>query len=307
MRPPDSPDSERLRVDTRKTPLQRGKARRPGKAWCSPGRHEHATHEPLIPRAMLAEVPLAGLSSAEFLRHRGSRIEYLQTKIMKNNHIHPSAKSLALGLVAAAALAAGNPAQAALVFTLQETGSGVTLVGSGSFNFVGTLFPTSGPFGSFLTPGEFAAIAEVGPRIPGDGPTVTHLRANAAILPGGPVSFGSLTLSPTATSSSGDTFGFGAAGRDVLLPLGYVSGTALSGQTFWSGETLASLGATPGTYNWNTDYGGVADTITLTITVPEPSTFALLGLAGLSLLRRRRKNSPAIGTFSRIARLMSGP
>jgi hypothetical protein len=31
-------------------------------AWCAPKRQEHATHEPLISRAMLAEVPLAGLS-----------------------------------------------------------------------------------------------------------------------------------------------------------------------------------------------------------------------------------------------------
>ena len=31
-------------------------------AWCAPKRQEHATHEPLISREMLAEVPLAGLS-----------------------------------------------------------------------------------------------------------------------------------------------------------------------------------------------------------------------------------------------------
>ncbi len=31
------PDSERLRADTRKTPLQRGKAGGQGKAWCAPG------------------------------------------------------------------------------------------------------------------------------------------------------------------------------------------------------------------------------------------------------------------------------
>ena len=35
-----------------------------GKAWCSPGRQQHATHEPLISRAMREEVPLAGLSSS---------------------------------------------------------------------------------------------------------------------------------------------------------------------------------------------------------------------------------------------------
>jgi hypothetical protein len=35
--------------------------RGPGKAWCAPGREEPATHEPLISRAMRAEVPLVGL------------------------------------------------------------------------------------------------------------------------------------------------------------------------------------------------------------------------------------------------------
>ena len=34
---PRPPDSERLRADTRKTPLQRGKAGGQGKAWCGPG------------------------------------------------------------------------------------------------------------------------------------------------------------------------------------------------------------------------------------------------------------------------------
>ena len=59
---PRRPDAERLRADTRKTPLQRGTAGGQGKAWCAPGRQEHATHEPLVSRAMLAEVSLAGLS-----------------------------------------------------------------------------------------------------------------------------------------------------------------------------------------------------------------------------------------------------
>jgi hypothetical protein len=204
---------------------------------------------------------------------------------MKNKHLHPSAKSLALGLVAAAALAAGNSAQAALVFTLTESGSGVTLVGSGSFNSGSLLLGDATQVGSVLIPD--LGIAQVGPVIPNNGSIPTHLRAEDAIVPGGPDSFGSFTISPTATSSSGDTFGFFADLRDVALPLGYVSGTALNGQTFWSGETLASLGATPGTYVWNTNFNGVDDTITLNV-VPEPSTFALLGLAGLGLLRRRR-------------------
>ena len=56
------PDSERLRADAGKTSLQRGKQafREP---VLGPARREHAAHESLSIRPMLAEVPLAGLSS----------------------------------------------------------------------------------------------------------------------------------------------------------------------------------------------------------------------------------------------------
>ena len=201
---------------------------------------------------------------------------------MKHKHIHPSAKSLALGLVAAAALAASNSAQAALVFTLLETGSGVTLTGSGSFNFGGTLDHNVFGTGGILFPNSAGVIARVGPDVTG------YDQAVDAIT-GGASSFGPGLVSPPATTSSGDTFGFFAAIRDLHLPTGYTSGSPLNGQTFWSGATLASLGATPGTYQWNTSFGGAQDTITLNISaVPEPSSLALLGLAGLGLLRRRR-------------------
>jgi len=48
------------------------KLRRAGKGLVRAGRQEHATHEPLITRAMLAEVPLAGLSLGRLrARQRG--------------------------------------------------------------------------------------------------------------------------------------------------------------------------------------------------------------------------------------------
>jgi hypothetical protein len=47
---------------SQKNPTSEGKGRRTGQGLVRAGTQEHATHEPLIRRAMLAEVPMAGLS-----------------------------------------------------------------------------------------------------------------------------------------------------------------------------------------------------------------------------------------------------
>jgi len=75
------PDSERLRADTRKTPLQGGKAADPGSRF--PGRgslgtREQPAHEPLISRATLRatlpEGPLTGLSFGASVAQRTGKI-----------------------------------------------------------------------------------------------------------------------------------------------------------------------------------------------------------------------------------------
>jgi hypothetical protein len=63
------PDSERLRADKRKMPLQGGRGpiqEAAFRAGAALGRREQPAHEPLISRAMHAEVPLAGLSFDNF-------------------------------------------------------------------------------------------------------------------------------------------------------------------------------------------------------------------------------------------------
>jgi MYXO-CTERM domain-containing protein len=92
------------------------------------------------------------------------------------------------------------------------------------------------------------------------------------------------------------TFGV-ASGGVVAVPQDYVSGTPLGTSTAtWTNTTISGLGLTPGAYVWTWGSGATADTFTLDIAtgtpaVPETVTWAmmLLGLAGLGLMRTRRR------------------
>ena len=53
-----------------------------------------------------------------------------------------------------------------------------------------------------------------------------------------------------ATSGTGDKVGVRGTGAVLYVPQGYISGS-LSATNTWSGQTIASLGATPGTYVWS--------------------------------------------------------
>ena len=89
------PDSERLRADAGKTSLQRGKQafREP---VLGPARREHAAHESLSIRPMLAEVPLAGLSSRGGPnRHTACRSRRLRSGLLwDSSSYRPTARSV---------------------------------------------------------------------------------------------------------------------------------------------------------------------------------------------------------------------
>jgi hypothetical protein len=172
-----------------------------------------------------------------------------------------------------------QPAQAYTV-TLEEVGSDVVANGGGaidltglSFLFGGIAIPNISPNTASLSVGQSASVD-----------------AYSAIS--GPASFGSGGFT-FANGGSGDAVG--VQGLLLLVPQGYVSGIALSDSMTFNNATFASLGVTPGTYEWTWGTGLPNQNFTLVIGgagVPDGgSTVSLLGFALLGLTALRRKLS----------------
>jgi hypothetical protein len=180
--------------------------------------------------------------------------------------------------IAVTSLFCVQPAQAYTV-TLEEMGLNVVATGSGPINLTGLTFAGS--------PSGNAGIDAI------VGVIETGASGNVSNYSGvtGPTSFGSGGLF-LANTSSGDIVGlFGGAG-ELTVPQGYVSGAALSDMMTFNNMTFASLGVTPGTYEWM--WGtGANQNFTLIIEAPgvpdAGSTLPLLGcaLVGLAALRRK--------------------
>jgi hypothetical protein len=188
-----------------------------------------------------------------------------------------------IGLLSAcfAALAISGlagPAEAGYVVTLTQEGSNVVATGSGTINLTDLTFAGPGESGGNLAPN--ISLITIGP------PTVAT--GNLDLYTGftGPMSFGSGFLT-SATGGSGDlvTIVNEISLEDLLgVPASYISGSPLSDSSTYDNQTFASLGVTPGTYEWTWGGGANADSFTLTTTVvPEPSTWAML-LVGFGLL-----------------------
>jgi hypothetical protein len=197
-----------------------------------------------------------------------------------------------VGLATAAALLLGSglfvpPAQAGYVVTLTEQNGNVVATGSGPIDLTGL---------SHAAPPGVSLFAQ-SQILPDAGVIVTGPASSTLIDPYlgliGPASFGSGINTIFASSGSGDLVGISGLDGALTVPGGYVSGNPLSDTSTYAGQTFASLGVTPGTYEWT--WGtGANQNITLTtsaVAVPEPSSFVLLGggLFAMWLARRRLK------------------
>jgi hypothetical protein len=155
----------------------------------------------------------------------------------------------------------GTPSVGSVVnMTLLEVGGDVVLSGAGTMNTTSLGLLTPYFRGSSIVPSG----AQFGCGTAGPGPF------NCVVFTGGtitePANFGTggQTLGDSAT---GDFFGIGFANstRRLFVPTGYVSGSFISGATTFNSTTLATLGATPGTYTWSWGSGANASSIIMTV------------------------------------------
>jgi PEP-CTERM motif len=183
---------------------------------------------------------------------------------------------LALGVVAA------SSAQAAYVVTFEEVGSNVVESGSGMLD------PTDLTSTSFGT-NEESVSAGSATYFSGGASAIEHEFTGDI---SGPASWGPGTPSPAfPSSSSGAGVGFEAPTMGIWVPFKHILFQPLSETSTYSDASFSSLGMTRGTYVYSWGTGAHADTFTVEIGVPEPSTWAMMlaGFAALAYVALRRK------------------
>lgn len=197
-------------------------------------------------------------------------------------------------------LALAQQAQAVYTIHIQQIGPNVQVVGSGSLDLA-ALTPTAmAPGGSLIGSIEPNLARVTFPVTVPNSLTAWQMVGGAP----GPADFG---IGPNAVASTSSDDGlmflpdFGAL---IYLPTTYVSNNPLNSGMWFVGQSLASLGLTPGTYTWNFNNGAHADSVIVQIdpappvppaptAIPTLSEWGLLGLSalmaalGLGWLRRR--------------------
>jgi hypothetical protein len=171
-------------------------------------------------------------------------------------------------------------ARASYIISIQQVGSEVVAIGSGSFDTTDLSFGSNGPGSSFINAREGQI---------GLGPTTATTLAEYSGLTG-PASWGTNGPNTAASSGSGPAVAVGSLLHAIFVPSGYASGTPLATSTAtFSNQSFSTLGITPGTYTDTWGTGPHADSLTIRAGTPEPTGLSLLALAALTMARRRRR------------------
>ena len=195
----------------------------------------------------------------------------------------PSAAALGMAMLIGCGLAA-PPAQAGYVVTLTQVGFNVVAKGGGPIDLTGLRFIGTGLGGSSMAPFEGIIFTGAG-----------GLDLYSPFT--GPGSFGS-GVGTISFSGSGDFVAIDGVDDFVGVPTGYVSDSPLSDTATYLDQTFASVGATPGRYEWTWGPGANQNfTLDIGVPVPEPAAWSLLltGFAALgALMRSRRRMATAL-------------
>ena len=142
--------------------------------------------------------------------------------------------------------------------TITQVGSDVVWSGSGSLNLTALTIGATGG----ITPGFNAASA-----IWAVGPTGNFDSYNGVLITFPVNMVGGSGGGITAPIGSGDIVGVlpGAPSRQIIVPTGYTSGSALSSSVTYPGTTISGLGLSGGTYTWAWGSGGNASSIVMVI------------------------------------------
>jgi hypothetical protein len=191
--------------------------------------------------------------------------------------------------IAVTSLFSIRPAQANYIVTLQQVGPNVVATGKGAFDLTGLPVKARGSSQTLIQPYLGNIVTGSSNSCDVYGTTIT-----------GPDNFGIGIETGLVSIGTGDLVGMAFNGGHenesfLLVPVGYVSGTALSNSATYNNLTLGAPVVTPGTYVWT--WGDGADqNFTLRIGsvgvpgVPDGgSTVSLLGCALLGVAALRRK------------------
>lgn len=190
-----------------------------------------------------------------------------------------------------------SPASALITLKVQEVGADLVVTGSGSAKTTTLTFDSSSSTASnvlnqfeiYAGPAAFSDgnvnlwRGLSGPAAIGTEPTVFEYPTNDPLLSFGDL-FGIVTSSTPADIR-------------LVLPISYVSGASLSGQTTYSDLTLARAGLTNGqTLTWTWGSGSADETLRIEIGTPAsvPAPLPITGAAAafhfLQRLRRRSRS-----------------